>query len=116
MSSDHPIQRFRAIAVVLLFAAALLAGSVDAVACEPELENSEISFVVAKVGDQSPSKSHSERGGDACVHGHCHAGSQVLASSDPLPTVEPLRTAYNPVEPSALGPPVSHTDERPPRA
>jgi hypothetical protein len=115
MIAGLPFPRFRALTVMLLFVAALLVGSIDAVACEPEIEQNQTAFVTTADADDAPAKGHNERG-DACVHGHCHAGSQVLASSDPLPISEPLRSAYNPVEPSALGPPLSNTDERPPRA
>lgn len=102
--------------MVLLFVAALLAGSVDAVACEPELESSQVSFAVAADGDHDPSTGHRDRGGDACVHGHCHAGSQVLTSNNPLPIIGQAPSTYDPAEPASLGPPVSRTDERPPRA
>jgi hypothetical protein len=116
MAADQPFLRFRALATMLLFVAALLVGSVDAVACEPEIEQSRTALVVGIDSDQAPAKSPDQKGGDACVHGHGHAGSQALATVDSLPMVESMRVAYTPVEPSSLGPPITHTDDRPPRA
>lgn len=114
MSTGASLLRFRALAMMVLFVTAMLVGSVDAVACAPEIEPARSALVIVDA-DHAPAKGHGERG-DACVHGHCHGGSQVLASSEPLPMSEPLRSVYNSVEPSGLGPPPSLTDERPPRA
>lgn len=114
MPVRRPVARFKAIAMLLLFAAALLGASVDALACEPEFEIS--GAVIAHTDDgQSQQSDHKDRG-EGCIHGHGHPGSQVLPRSDEFVAQLHVRAAFGLATPPSLRSLPGETPEHPPRA
>lgn len=92
----------------------MLGGAVDAIACEP---TTEMTVVAASADHGSDQRLPDNDGhGGACVHGHCHHGTQQvpqMVTVEDLPIVAALPSPsggrrLTPITPEAL--------KRPPRA
>jgi len=99
-----PLRSARRFAAVFLLLGVMLGGAVDAIACEPTTEMT----VAAASSDPGGHEQvpDSDRHG-ACVHGHCHHGTQQvpqmvtaellpIAVTLPVPSGEPRLTSITP--------------------
>jgi len=100
--------------MMLLFAAALLGGSVDTVACEPEIEHASLAVANPDGSDHTANGQAGEAG--TCAHGHCHPGSPILPPSETRVPAAPQSSAYGSVAPPRLGFLTLDTPDHPPRA
>lgn len=114
MSALSPGTRFRAIALLLLFVAALVGGSVDAVACSSVVENS--GTVISHDGDKGDheTKGQSDEGG-ICMHGHCHPGWQLASGVGEFAARGLPRAVYAFRDASTRASLISDPPEDPPR-
>jgi len=93
----------------------MLGGAIDAAACGPEMHPTNI----AEVHAVDPDQDSSDRQGsddDACVHGHCHHGTQTLVRAHDVATVMFVALVPPSSEQAGLLPFEAVTPKRPPRA
>lgn len=69
----------RPLAALLILVALLIGGSIDAVACEPELTAS-AQVEAASDGPSNPKSDDKDEKYAACAHGHCHYCSNALVA------------------------------------
>jgi hypothetical protein len=110
MSLEH----MRRLVAVLLLCGVFLAGTVDAVACEPLFE--EASHAAAAPEEHGGDKS--TPGGEKhglCAHGHCHHGGQLVQSEAAIGTVGLTATEYRTEPAGPLHSATLDSLQRPPR-
>jgi hypothetical protein len=102
------------VAVLLLFGV-FLAGSVDAVACEPLFEEaSHMASAAHETGGKDSAPSTEKHG--LCAHGHCHHGGQLVQADADVTTVLPATSEYRPDFAGPLHASPHDSLKRPPRA
>ena len=78
----------RPVAALLILLAMMFGGAIDAAACEPEFSETTASAVYQADDEQDKTSKPIEQHG-ACVHGHCHHGSQSIAVFTEMPASHP---------------------------
>ena len=110
------LDRMRPLVAVLLLLGVFLAGTVDAVACEPMVE--EASHVASEAHDADGGGKDSSPGSEKhglCSHGHCHHGGQLVQAVADESLALPVAEEYRPELAGTLHSSAYDGLKRPPR-
>lgn len=103
----------RLIAVLLLFGV-FFAGSVDAVACEPLLEEAAHAMEADTGTGEEPAEAPEKHG--LCAHGHCHHGAQMPQIAPAIESLPLDAVGYRASSERRLASAMPDGLKRPPRA